>query len=74
MMKFGFQLLFLVVLCAACVSAFLPAPALFGRSGSCRSLTSPARSLGGLQINMVDITVQVNEGEPIESALRRFKV
>ncbi len=69
-MKFAVQLLFIVVLFAGCVSAFLPVPAILSRSGSCSRATSPA--IGGLK--MVDITVAVNDGEPIESALRRFKV
>jgi hypothetical protein len=70
MMKFAVQLLLVVALFAGCVSAFLPVPAILSRSGACSRATSPA--IGGLK--MVDITVAVNDGEPIESALRRFKV
>ena len=69
-MKFAVQLLFIVVLFAGCVSAFLPVPSILSRSGACSRATSPA--IGGLK--MVDITVAVNDGEPIESALRRFRV
>ena len=72
-MKFCFQLVCVLVLCVACVSAFLPTPAILGRSsGSCSRLARSDRAVGGLK--MVDIAVAVNDGEPIESALRRFKV
>ncbi|KAJ1493404.1 hypothetical protein T484DRAFT_1929240 [Baffinella frigidus] len=66
----------LFVAMALGAEAFMPMPsALAPRTSMLPAAASRPAALSPLsQLSMVDIKVSVNDGEPIESAIRRFKM